>query len=202
MSAVNDLQRMEQMLLRMKDTSELMVDLAYSALLYNNKEIAQEVYHLEEITDGLYNKIQHFAVAQIAKQNATAALTVIRLATSIEMIGDSARGIADVVLREIEPHPIVRLSILESDVIISKVVVRKNSNVANCTLGSMRIASETGMWVIAIRRGSEWLFGPDENTKILSEDILIVRGPRSGEKSLCRLARPARTRGLIHRHKK
>ncbi|MHA1603310.1 MAG: potassium channel family protein, partial [Candidatus Freyarchaeota archaeon] len=37
------LRSIEDMLVEMKNTSELMVDLAYSALLFNNKEIAEEL---------------------------------------------------------------------------------------------------------------------------------------------------------------
>ena len=186
---MNDLVKIERQLLKMKDTSELMMDLAYSAVLYNNKEIANEVYLLEDIIDNLYNKIQHMAVTNTAKKNPRLALNLIRLATSIEMIADSARGIADVVLRDIEPHPIVKMSFRESDVKISKTEVKPNSSLTNCKLGAIRLASETGMWVIAIRRGSKWLFGPDENTQIKEKDILIARGPEEGEKELLKLAR-------------
>jgi len=186
---MNDLVKIERQLLKMKDTSELMMDLAYSAVLYNNKEIAHEVYLLEDIIDTLYNKIQYMAVTNTAKKNPRLALNLIRLATSIEMIADSARGIADVVLRDIEPHPIVKMSFRESDVIISKTEVKRNSSLTDCKLGAIRLASETGMWVIAIRRGSKWLFGPDENTQIKENDILIARGPEEGEKELLKLAR-------------
>jgi uncharacterized protein with PhoU and TrkA domain len=186
---MNDLEMIENKILKMKDTSELMMDLAYSALLYNNKQIAKEVYNLEDIVDDLYQDIQNSAVSKTAKRNPNVALTLIRLATSIEMIGDSARGIADVVLRDIEPHPIVKMSIRESDVVISKTQVKAGSSLANCTLGKLRLASETGMWVIAIRRGKEWIFGPDENTNIRVGDILITRGPLESEKSLLKLAR-------------
>jgi uncharacterized protein with PhoU and TrkA domain len=186
---MKELENIEKMLLKMKDTSELMVDLAYSALLYNNKEIAQEVYVLEETIDTLYNEIQNIAVRETSKVNADVSLTIIRLATSIEQIGDSARGIADVVLRDIEPHPIVKMSILESDAIISKVNVSPGSNLANCTLGRIRLASETGMWVIAIRRGSDWIFGPNEFTNILPGDILLVRGPRASWKIVRKMAK-------------
>jgi uncharacterized protein with PhoU and TrkA domain len=182
------LKNIEQSILKMKDTSELMVDLAYSALLYNNKEIAEEVYSLEDRIDNLYNKIQKSAIRKTAKMNPDVALTLIRLATSIEMIADSARGIADVVLRDIEPHPIVKMSIRESEAIISKVTVQPDSNLANCSLGGIRLASETGMWVIAIRRGKNWLFGPNENTQIKPGDILIVRGPIEGEKIIHKFA--------------
>ncbi len=182
------LKNIEKSILKMKDTSELMVDLAYSALLYNNKEIAVEVYNLEDRVDELYNRIIKFAVRNTAALNPDIAWTLIRLATSIEMIADSARGIADVVLRDIEPHPIVKLSIRESEAIISKVTVESGANIVNCTLGGIRLASETGMWVIAIRRGNKWLFGPDENTNVKPGDILIVRGPIEGEESIRKFA--------------
>ena len=38
----------KELLIEMKDTSELMIDLAYSAMIYDNEEIAEEVVHLEE----------------------------------------------------------------------------------------------------------------------------------------------------------
>ena len=186
---MKELEKVEKMLLKMKDTSELMVDLAYSALLYNNKEIAQEVYVLENNIDDLYNDIQYTAVRETSKINADVSLTLIRLATSIEQIADSARGIADVVLRDIEPHPIVRMSILESDAIIKKITVDQGSDLAGCTLGGIRLASETGMWVIAIRRGSDWIFGPNEFTDILYNDTLLVRGPRASWKIIQRMAK-------------
>jgi uncharacterized protein with PhoU and TrkA domain len=186
---LENLATLEKKLLDMKDTSELMMDLAYSALLYNNKKIAQEVYHLENLIDRMYEDIQNLAVRDTAKTNPSVALTLIRLATSIEMIGDSARGIADVVLRDIEPHPIVEMSIRESEVIISKTQVTPKSRMLDCTLGKLRLASETGMWVVAIRRGDDWLFGPDEFTKIKAGDVLIARGPLESEKIFLRWAR-------------
>ena len=42
---------LDLMLLELKDTSELMIDLAYSSLLYNNRDIAEEVFQMEEALD-------------------------------------------------------------------------------------------------------------------------------------------------------
>ena len=50
--------KIETMLLELKDTSEFMVDLAYSSLLYNNSEIAEEVIFLEGRMDELGAAIQ------------------------------------------------------------------------------------------------------------------------------------------------
>jgi uncharacterized protein with PhoU and TrkA domain len=177
-----------KLILEMKDTSELMVDLAYSALLFNNREIAEEVYHLENSIDKMNTMVQENAVTELAKEHPLSALTFIRLASSIEVIADSAREIADVVLREIEPHPILLESIRESEVFITSLRIHPSSIMCNKKLGKIRLASETGMWVIAIRRKHEMIFGPDENTVIKPGDTLIVRGPVTSEKTIRKLA--------------
>jgi len=48
----------EKKVLEIKDTSELMIDLAYSSLLYDNKTIAEEVYDLENDIDEKYDQLQ------------------------------------------------------------------------------------------------------------------------------------------------
>lgn len=180
----------EKQFLNLKDTSELMVDLAYSALLYDNEEIAKEVQILEEDVDKLYYKIQRTAFKlSLEDKNADKALAMIRLASSIESIADAAMEIADVVLRDIEPHPIFKMSVMDSDVIITKTPVLKSSFLANKTLGQTRLMTETGMWVFAVKRGKSWIYGPDENTKIKDGDILFARGPREGEKEFLRLTK-------------
>ena len=54
--------KIESMLLELKDTSEFMIDLAYSSLLYNNSEIAEEVEFLERKMDDLSADIQEAIV--------------------------------------------------------------------------------------------------------------------------------------------
>ena len=134
------------------------------------------------------SSVEKFAMSKISKENPGVALTYIRLANSIEVIADSAREIADVVLRDIEPHPVLLESVRESEVIIITTKVLKSSILCNKTLGTIRLASETGMWVIAIRRSDEMIFGPDENSQIEAGDILYTRGPISSEKTIRKVA--------------
>ena len=49
-------------LVELKDTSELMLDLAYSALLLNSKELAEEVEELEEHVDDLHTEFELLAL--------------------------------------------------------------------------------------------------------------------------------------------
>jgi uncharacterized protein with PhoU and TrkA domain len=177
----------EDILLEMKDTSELMIDLAYSALLYDNEEIARHVMELEEKVDEWDQQVQRMAVERaIEDRDVEKALVFIRLADSIENIADGAVLIADVVLRDIEPHPVVAAALRESDTTITTVEVPPESPLVGKTLGGTKLASETGMWVIAIRRRDGWIYGPDEDTRIEAGDLLIVRGPIEGEEELKR----------------
>ena len=180
----------EDIVLEIKDTSELMVDLAYSSLLYDNRTIAKEVYDLENLIDSLHHNLQKNSLQEVQKGKLTIddALTLMKLAQAGEHIADAAQEIADVELRDVELHPILKMSIRESDVVFTRVQVEPQSILCGKTLGELKLSSETGMLVIAMRHKDGWLYGPNKNTKIDSGDILFAKGPEDGEKHLMNLA--------------
>jgi uncharacterized protein with PhoU and TrkA domain len=180
----------EEIVLEIKDKSELMVDLAYSSLLYDNKIIAKEVYDLEDFIDNLYKTLQRKTLENVENKKLSIkdALTVLRLAEATEQIADAAQEIADVELRDVELHPILKISIRESDIVFTRVQVVPQSILCGKTLGELKLGSETGMYIRAMRHGNKWLYGPDKKTKIDSGDILFARGPEDGEKHLIDLA--------------
>lgn len=171
----------KDILLEMKNKAELMVDLAYSSVIYDNIELAEEVYELEDMVDELNDKLQKLvirdAIARELEENE--ALAIIQLAYCAEAIADAAREIADVELRDIELHPIIRESVLESDEVLVKVKVL-SSVLCDKKLGEIDLASNTGMWVIAIKRNGEWIYNVDKNTVIKEGDIIFARGAREG----------------------
>ena len=180
----------ESMLLELKEKAELMVDLAYSSILYDNKEIAKEVYELEDYIDNLHYELQKLAIEDSKKGELETdeALAIIRLGSCSEMIADAAREIADVELRDVDLHPVIKDSLLESEEIILKVKVNEKSVLKDKKLGELELATETGMWVIAIKRGKKWIYGADKNTIIRSGDILFVKGPKEGAEHFIQLA--------------
>jgi len=180
----------EDIVLEIKDKSELMVDLAYSSLIYDNEIIAKEVYDLEILIDNLYQTIQKKTLEGVKNKDLSIddALTVLRLAECSEKIADAALEIIDVELRDVELHPILKMSIRESDVVFTKIHVEPNSILCNKTLGKLKLGSETGMLVIAMRHHDRWLYGPNKNTMIDPGDILFAKGPEDGEKHLIELA--------------
>jgi len=170
------------MLLELKDTSEFMVDLAYSSLIYDNEEIAEEVIFLAERMNNLSLEVQEKAIEiGMNKPEEVARIVVmIRLQASIMSIADAARSIADVVLRGLGKHPVIAMSIKESETIISLAKVTENSPLDGKSFGEVRLCTHCGMFVIAIKRDREYIFGPGKNTKIEAGDILIAKGPEDG----------------------
>ena len=84
-------------------------------------------------------------------------------------------------MKNVEPHPVIKMSIRESEVTIATAMVIEGSDLSDKTLGESRLASQSGMWVVAIKRGRKYIYGPDEDTVVLVGDTLIVRGPKDGE---------------------
>lgn len=181
----------ESIVLEIKDKSELMVDLAYSSILYDNKTIAKEVYDLENVVDNLYQKLQKKSLEDVKKgvHKIDDALILLKIAHAGEQIADAAQEIADVELRDVDLHPILKMSIRESDVVFTRVEVESHSILCGKTLGELKLASETGMMIIAMRHKDRWLYGPNKNTKIDPNDILYAKGPEDGEKHLLDLAK-------------
>jgi len=181
----------EDIVLEIKDKSELMVDLAYSSLLYDNEYIAKEVYDLEDVVDILYQSLQKKTLERLSnkKLSVNDSLALLRLAAAGEQIADAAQEIADVELRDVELHPILKMSIRESDQVFTRVKVEPNSILCGKTLGKLKLASETGMMVISMRHENRWLYGPNKKTKIDADDILFAKGPKDGEKHLINLAK-------------
>jgi uncharacterized protein with PhoU and TrkA domain len=174
----------------LKDTSELMIDLAYSSLLSNSRELAEEVQRLEEYVDKLHTDFELLVLkSEFKKDEAKGFLGLIRLGVATEKIADAAAQISEVVLRGIEPHPVLKLTIEEAEETVAFAPVTENSSLLDKTLGEAQIPEETGMWVLAIRRGGKCI-RPKPDSRIEAGDVLIASGYAGGVESLRKLASP------------
>ncbi|MBQ4369302.1 MAG: potassium channel protein, partial [Candidatus Methanomethylophilus sp.] len=84
---------------------------------------------------------------------------------------------ADVVVRGLAEHPVLALSIRDSDTTMCLAKVGTESILAGKTLGEHSLATNTGMFVLAVRREDDYIFGPGWDTRLEAGDILIARGP-------------------------
>jgi len=174
----------------LKNTSELMIDLAYSSLMLNSKDLAEEVQRLEESMDKMHTDFELLALTSgFKKEEASGFLGLIRLGVATERIADAASEMAEVVLRDIEPHPVLKLAIKEAEETVAQACVTEGSPLINKTLKEARVPEETGMWILAIKRGEKSL-RPKPETRIQLGDILIASGYAEGVEDLQKRASP------------
>ncbi len=182
----------KNLLIEMKNMSELMVDLAYSAVLFNSVDAAEEVLTLENRVNAMNYEIKtESLVAARSYEDAEKLTALLEIAEAAESIANAAKDLADLVIKGIKPHPVFKMVMEESDKMISRLTVVNESDLANKTLGELLLVNRTGMRVIAIRRGESWIYGPDKNTMILANDILILKGTDEGADLLRKLASAA-----------
>jgi uncharacterized protein with PhoU and TrkA domain len=171
----------KDLLAESKDTSELMVDLAYAAVFFGDGKLAEEVDHLEELMGQYIRELRLISMLAARSRDDAEGLTdVLHLASCIEQIADAAVGIARVVSDVLGIPDALRVDLRHADEVSGRVRVRATSACAGHSLRDLELPTETGMWVIAIRRGTEWDFDPGPEAVIGVDDVLLFRGPEEG----------------------
>lgn len=162
-------------LVEMKDLSALMIDLAFSSVMYNSEDIAEEVYLLEERMDDLTLKVKKLALRAAKKEDdPESLLSIIDLADINERISDAAYGIADIILRDMEPHPIIQKIMEDTEEELGRVTVRPGSVLIGKTLAQLKLPSKIGTRILAIKRGDRYIYNPGKDDTVNEGDILIA----------------------------
>lgn len=177
------------LLVEMKDMSELMIDLAYSSALFNSKELAEEVLELEENVDSLAYLLDMSAmVAARSPSDAESLVGVSAVASAIDKISDAAGDISAIVLKGIGIHPLVRRVFEKVEERLMRAEIKPESILVGRKRGDLRLASRIGANIIAIRRGKDWIINPKEDETLQKGDVIIVRGAPQGIEELKQIA--------------
>ncbi|MGH3441550.1 MAG: potassium channel family protein [Nitriliruptorales bacterium] len=171
----------KELLVHAKDAAELMVDLAYAAVFFADRSLAQEVLKLEsELDDALEELRLVCMLAARSPEDAEGLADVIALALAMERIAGAAEDIARVELRHIGVPPELREDLRHAAEVTASVTAGEGSELVGATLREVALPSRTGMWLIAIRREGTYVFGPGGEDVIQLGDLLILQGPEEG----------------------
>ncbi|MDY6780340.1 MAG: TrkA C-terminal domain-containing protein [Halobacteria archaeon] len=171
----------KEVLVDMKDTSELMVDLAYSAVLFKNDEIAKEVLELEDRMNVLrYHANMSLMLAARKPKDAEQLVGIAQIVGAAEKIANAADDIASILIREIGLPDELRSALPEARETILRAEVDEVSEIAGKSLGDLNLETDTGVHIIAIKRDTDWIFDPDKETQVLRGDTLFGEGPDEG----------------------
>ena len=171
------------LLVEMKNLSELMIDLAYSAALFNDKELAEDVMELESRIDTLAYLLDiEIMIAARDAEDAETLIGVSTVASAADKISDAAADIAAIVTRNIGIHPIIGEIFEKVEERLMKATVKEGSVIIGQRIDDLDLAARMGVDIIAIRRNKDWILDPDENARVFLGDILITRGAPTGIK--------------------
>ncbi len=171
----------KEFLSEIKDSSELMVDLAYAAIFFSDADLAKEVGRLEERMFDQLHQLRKLAIlAARSPEDAEHMAGVLEIASAVEKIADAAEDIARVVASGWGIIEDLRRDLLHADEIVSRVKVREVSPAVGQALRDLALPTETGTWVIAARRGGEWNLDPSGAYVIASDDRMLLKGPEDG----------------------
>jgi len=167
-------------LVEIKDLSELMIDLAYSAALFNSKELAEEVVDLGDQVDATLYLLRMSAMLAANNVDEAESLSgVLKVGAAVSKISDAAVDMATIVLRGIDAHPLVQEAFKLIDEQLSKIELKQGSILAGKKLSDLELETRIGVNVIALRRNKTWIINPvREQVKV--GDVLIVRGAPYG----------------------
>ncbi len=179
------LDRAVDLLIEMKNASEVAVGLGYSAILFHDKGLAAEVSSIEDTTDEMHHELERWVLRAVGEGADPDELRgLLHLAFASERIADAAQEMTWVVEREEDPHPIIAEALAETDEIVAEVTVSEGSSAAGRSLRALSLRTETGMDVLAIQRGGRWIYRPRGSTSLQAGDRILAVGPEDGASAL------------------
>lgn len=165
------------LLVSMKDVSELIVDLAYSALLHNSDALATEVLELEDRMDVLQMQARmNMLMAARTTTDAKQLAPVLGIIGAAEKLSEAAGDIATVVLEEEKLPGAIRTALPDATEVLARATIADSSPYAGKTLGGIDLETETGVRVIALRNDTEWVLNPGTETTLASGETVLLRG--------------------------
>lgn len=162
------------LIVEMKDLAGLAIDLGFSALLLQDKKLAEKITELKEEMDMKQYEIE--IECMLAASNIEQALgltSVMRVASAVAAISDAVNEIIDGVLRGIPPHPTIKEALKAAANTIDYISIRKDSKIIGKTIQDV---TKGLVDVIGLKREDVWSYQPSGDERIKARDILIISG--------------------------
>jgi uncharacterized protein with PhoU and TrkA domain len=186
--ALSDLDRAIDVLVEMKNISEVAVGLAYSALVFRDQGLAAEVRHLEDRLDEMKDRLELWVLRAGAHDIDPSPLRgLLHLAQAAEDIGDQAQQMVWLIEQQEDVHPILGIALGDSDEVIVRVPVARGSRGDGARLSDLQLNIEPGFQVLAVRRGGRYFYRPRGRVQLQPDDVIIASGPDEGRDRLAEL---------------
>jgi uncharacterized protein with PhoU and TrkA domain len=185
---LTDVDRAIDTIVEMKNISEVAVGLAYSALVLRDTGLAAEVNHLEDRLDDMKERLEVWVLRGAQDKIDPSELRgLLHLAQAAEEIGDAAQQMVWLIENREELHPILALALGDADEVVARIPVAEHSRADGHALAELSLETETGFYLLAIRRGGRYVYRPRGDVVLRPGDELIATGPDEGKALLAEL---------------
>jgi uncharacterized protein with PhoU and TrkA domain len=162
-----------ELLTEIQNITGFMVDLAYSSILFHDRDIAEEVLEFEERVRILTTLlVMNTAIVVRDGEDAEASVGIMRVASAANKIADTAGEIAHIVLGGLG----IDRSIIEAFNNVDERLVRtrivSKSILARKTLSELQLATNIGVDILTIRRGKKLIVDPHGDVGTVELDKL------------------------------
>lgn len=179
------------MLVQLKDLSEMMVDLAYSALLFASEEVADHVIDMEKMMDVLHTEFELAILGLREERPAKGLLGILRIGGAAKGLAEAAGTIADIVKKGVRAHPVIRIALEKAEEAIIVTPIAPNSTVGGKEIRELGLEDDIGMHIVAVRSGDYWTYNPVGSFKLNAGDLIIAHGYAEGKEKFLNLTNPS-----------
>lgn len=168
----------KELLMEIKNLSELMVNLSYCSIFFGDKEILKEIHGIEDRIDELKSiLIMQASLATRDKWDAEKLVSILDYLIGVDKVSDAAGDIAllaehglflDIGSRE--------LFMSTSTSLVYSLEVRKGSPLLGLKISDVYRMMNEVFDVIAVRRGRKYILSPKTDLELREGDVVFVNG--------------------------
>ncbi len=173
----------KELLKKAIDYARLSLDLAFNAIVYGDEELAEEVLEIEREMDKVELQILAWtALAVRNRREAEEAVSVYKLASSLNKISDAASDLAKAYL-DYRPAFNFDVPVSNGDEIVARLIIGTDlEKPVESVLKEHNIVID----ILAIRKDGEWDVEPPLTIKPMKNEVLIVKGSRGAVETFAR----------------
>ncbi|MDP2666160.1 MAG: TrkA C-terminal domain-containing protein [Candidatus Diapherotrites archaeon] len=169
----------------MYNRSSVAINLAFSAIILNDKELAEDVIAIEHQMNELKVELEKRVISsRVPAEEVESMAGVLEVAHATEQITNNARTIAAFTASDRKHHPILTKALSHPNKQVYKVAIKKGSTVDGKLLGEAHIEDLSGVSLVAVKQKKQWLRSHLVEGTLSAGDLLLVSGTEEQFKKL------------------